>query len=34
MDEGRLVEEGAPAVFFSRPTSPRTQAFLSKILVH
>jgi polar amino acid transport system ATP-binding protein len=34
MDEGRVVEEAAPAVFFSHPTSPRTQAFLGKILVH
>ena len=34
MDEGRVVEEASPAVFFSHPTSPRTQAFLSKILVH
>jgi ABC-type polar amino acid transport system ATPase subunit len=34
MDEGRVVEEAAPAVFFSNPANPRTQMFLSKILVH
>ena len=34
MDEGRVVEEAAPDVFFSNPTSPRTRTFLSKILVH
>lgn len=34
MDEGRIVEEGTPQVFFARPQSERTQQFLSKILVH
>jgi polar amino acid transport system ATP-binding protein len=34
MDEGRVVEEAAPDVFFSNPASPRTRTFLSKILVH
>jgi polar amino acid transport system ATP-binding protein len=34
MDEGRVVEEAAPDVFFSSPASPRTRTFLSKILVH
>jgi polar amino acid transport system ATP-binding protein len=33
MDEGRIVEEGTPEVFFARPQSERTQQFLSKILV-
>jgi ABC-type polar amino acid transport system ATPase subunit len=32
MDEGRIVEEGAPRELFDRPRNPRTQAFLSKIL--
>ena len=32
MDEGVVVEEAAPAIFFSNPTSERTKAFLSKIL--
>jgi ABC-type polar amino acid transport system ATPase subunit len=32
MDEGRIVEEGAPGELFDRPQNPRTQAFLSKIL--
>jgi ABC-type polar amino acid transport system ATPase subunit len=32
MDEGRIVEEGAPRELFDRPQNPRTQAFLSKIL--
>ncbi len=33
MDEGRIVEEGIPQVFFARPQSERTQQFLSKILM-
>ena len=32
MDEGRIVEVGSPGDIFDRPRSPRTQAFLSKIL--
>jgi general L-amino acid transport system ATP-binding protein len=32
MDEGTIVEEGAPAHFFTNPTHPRTKLFLSKIL--
>jgi len=32
MDEGRIVEEGAPDQIFSHPTSERTKSFLSKIL--
>ncbi|TET96111.1 MAG: amino acid ABC transporter ATP-binding protein [Dehalococcoidia bacterium] len=32
MDEGVIVEEGPPEEMFRRPTQPRTQAFLSKIL--
>ena len=32
MDEGRIVEEGSTTDVFDRPRSPRTQAFLSKIL--
>ncbi len=32
MDEGRIVEVGSPEDIFDRPQSPRTQAFLSKIL--
>ncbi len=32
MDEGRIVEEGTAQEVFDRPRSPRTQAFLSKIL--
>jgi ABC-type polar amino acid transport system ATPase subunit len=32
MDEGRIVEVGSPEEIFDRPRSPRTQAFLSKIL--
>ena len=34
MDEGRVVEEGAPDAFFDRPRHERTQQFLSKILAH
>jgi ABC-type polar amino acid transport system ATPase subunit len=32
MDEGVIVEEGAPEHFFTNPTHPRTKLFLSKIL--
>lgn len=34
MDEGRIIEEGTPDMFFVRPQSQRTQQFLAKILVH
>jgi len=34
MDAGRIVEEAPPAQFFSSPSSPRAQEFLSKILNH
>ena len=34
MDEGQIVEEGAPQTFFETPRSPRTKQFLSKILSH
>jgi polar amino acid transport system ATP-binding protein len=32
MDDGMIVEEGAPEHFFTRPTNERTRQFLSKIL--
>lgn len=32
MDEGRIVEEGDPKVFFDNPKEERTKAFLRKIL--
>lgn len=32
VDEGRIVEEGAPGEFFSSPRSERTRLFLSQIL--
>jgi general L-amino acid transport system ATP-binding protein len=32
MDEGVVIEEGAPEHFFTNPTHPRTKLFLSKIL--
>ena len=32
MDEGYIVEEGAPAEFFSAPKEKRTQEFLSRVL--
>jgi general L-amino acid transport system ATP-binding protein len=34
MDEGQIVEAGAPQDFFDRPQHPRTQGFLSRILGH
>ncbi len=33
MDEGQIIEENTPHEFFQRPQSPRSQDFLSKILV-
>ncbi len=32
MDEGRLIEEGAPAELFDHPRHARTQQFLSRVL--
>ncbi len=32
MDGGKILEENAPAEFFSNPQHPRTQLFLSKVL--
>jgi polar amino acid transport system ATP-binding protein len=32
MDEGKVVEQGAPEQIFSNPQSPRLQTFLSKVL--
>ena len=32
MDEGKIMEEGAPEELFGNPQNPRTQSFLSKIL--
>ncbi len=34
MDEGQIIEEGSPQIFFESPRSPRTRQFLSKILSH
>ncbi|SCZ16621.1 polar amino acid transport system ATP-binding protein [Streptomyces sp. 136MFCol5.1] len=32
MDDGRVVEEGAPEDVLARPEHPRTKAFLSRVL--
>ncbi len=32
MDEGQIIEEGAPADIFENPQNSRTQSFLSKVL--
>lgn len=32
MDEGRVMEDAAPADFFDHPKTPRAQEFLSKVL--
>ena len=32
MDEGKILEEGPPAQFFTSPTHPRCRVFLQKIL--
>jgi polar amino acid transport system ATP-binding protein len=34
MDEGQILEQGPPEVFFQRPSQERTRHFLSKILAH
>ena len=34
MDEGQIIEEAPPNVFFGSPRAARTQEFLSKILGH
>jgi general L-amino acid transport system ATP-binding protein len=34
MDEGRMVEDAKPDVFFGRPKSERLKQFLSQILAH
>ena len=34
MDQGEIVEEGAPADFFGSPKNERTQKFLNQILSH
>jgi len=34
MDDGRIVEQGAPETFFTQAKDARTQAFLGKILSH
>jgi polar amino acid transport system ATP-binding protein len=32
IDEGKILEENAPAEFFSNPQHPRLKDFLSKVL--
>ncbi|GBU09166.1 ABC transporter ATPase [Gammaproteobacteria bacterium] len=32
MDEGKIIEESSPKILFSRPSHPRTQAFLDKFI--
>ncbi len=34
MDQGRVVEDKPPEVFFSNPSDERTKTFLSKVLSH
>ncbi len=34
MDEGQVIEENAPEIFFASPQSPRARQFLGKILSH
>jgi ABC-type polar amino acid transport system ATPase subunit len=34
MDEGLIVEQGAPAAIFERPAHQRTRAFISQIQRH
>ena len=34
MDEGQIIEDESPELFFTRPKNERTRFFLSKILTH
>jgi polar amino acid transport system ATP-binding protein len=34
MDDGQVIEQNAPEIFFAAPQSPRAQQFLGKILSH
>jgi len=34
MDEGEIVEENEPEIFFNKPENDRTKLFLSQILSH
>jgi general L-amino acid transport system ATP-binding protein len=34
MDAGQIVEENEPEIFFSNPSSPRTQQFLDQLIQH
>ncbi len=34
MDEGRIIEENSPDLFFAQPQTERAKVFLSKILTH
>ena len=34
MDEGEIIEENDPEVFFNKPQNDRTKLFLSQILNH
>ena len=34
MDEGEIIEQNTPKLFFTKPTSDRTKLFLSQILNH
>jgi polar amino acid transport system ATP-binding protein len=34
LDQGRIVEEGAPQAIFRNPTHPRTREFLARVLNH
>ena len=34
MDEGQILEDESPELFFTQPKNERTRFFLSKILTH
>jgi len=34
MDQGQIVEENPPEIFFERPSSPRTRKFLNQLIHH
>lgn len=34
MDQGKIVEQSTPEIFFENPSEPRSRAFLSQLLTH
>ena len=34
MDQGQIMEQASPEIFFTQPQHPRAQSFLAKLLDH